>query len=89
MNWKSVNDAVSSFRMETTNTLHALCYDETGKLKQQNECRALIINNLILEEGMDIDAAENLADKTLRESGFWPVPQFDFDETEEEKPPAA
>ncbi len=65
--------------MESNNPLHALCFDETGKLKQQNECRATMINHLILDDGMDIDAAENLADKTIRESGFWPIPKFEFE----------
>ncbi len=69
--------------MESKNPLHVLCFDETGQLKQQNECRAVMINHLILEDGLDIDAAENMADKTIRESGFWPVPKFEF-ETEEE-----
>ena len=68
--------------MEQTNILRTLCYDEAGGLKQQNECRAVMINHLILEDGMDIDAAEDLADKTLRESGFWPIPKFDFEDEE-------
>lgn len=68
--------------MEPTKTLHTLCYDETGKLKQQPECRSAMINYLILQDGMDIDAAEDLADKTIRESGFWPIPQFEFDDEE-------
>ena len=71
--------------MDPKEKLHQLCYDESGTLKKQNECRAAMINHLILEDGMDIDAAEDLADKTLKESGFFPVPQFDF---EDDEPPA-
>jgi hypothetical protein len=42
-----------------------------------------MINHLILEIGMGVDEAEDAADKTLRESGFWPEPQFEWDEEEE------
>lgn len=66
--------------METKDALLKLCHDEIGKLKPKNECRAAMINHLILEDGMDIDAAEDLADKTLNESGFWPIPKFDFED---------
>lgn len=68
--------------METKEILLKLCYDEQGTLKPQNECRAVMINQLILEDGMGVDAAEDLADKTLRETGFWPAPKFDFEEEE-------
>lgn len=71
--------------MDIPTLLKNVCYDETGALKEQNECRAGMINHLILEEGLDIDAAEDLADKSLRESGFWPIPKFDFEEDEEKK----
>ncbi len=70
--------------MELKEKLHSLCYEESGALKQQNECRALMINHLILEDGMDIDAAEDLSDKTMRESGFWPIPKFDFEEDDDQ-----
>ncbi len=66
--------------MDHPNPLHVYCYDEHGKLKPQNECRASMINHLILDDGLDIDAAEDLADKALRESGFWQIPKFDFEE---------
>jgi len=66
--------------METTEKLLTLCHEENGTLKKQNECRAAMINHLILEDGIDIDAAEDLADKTMRESGFWPKPEFDMTE---------
>jgi hypothetical protein len=61
------------------------CFDERGSVKPMNECRALIINHLILEDGMGVDEAEDMTDKTLRESGLWPVPKFDWEEEEEEK----
>lgn len=66
--------------MEMNETLKKLCYDEKSQLKEKNECRAAMINHLILETGLDIDAAEDTADKFLRESGFWPVPKFDWEE---------
>lgn len=66
--------------MDTKEKLHSLCYDDGGNLKKENECRAAMINHLILEDGLDIDAAEDVADKTMRESGFWPIPVFDFDD---------
>ncbi|MBI4139127.1 hypothetical protein HY479_03185 [Candidatus Uhrbacteria bacterium] len=53
-------------------TLRGLCLDDHGAPKPKPECRAAIINHLILEELMDIDEAEDLAEKTLRETGFWP-----------------
>lgn len=71
--------------MDTKETLIGLCRDEKDQLKPKNECRALMINHLILEEGLDIDAAEDLTDKTLNETGFWPSPKFDWDVDEEEK----
>lgn len=36
------------------------------------QCRAAIINHLILNDMIDIDEAEDTADKALRESGLWP-----------------
>ncbi|MBP9869395.1 hypothetical protein KBC59_02460 [Patescibacteria group bacterium] len=68
--------------MELHETLKKLCYDERDGLKEKNECRAAMINHLILEDGLDIDAAEDTADKFIRESGIWPVPKFDWDEEE-------
>ncbi len=54
--------------------LRGLCYDERGGLKTKGECRAAMINHLILEEMVDIDDAEDLADKTLRDLNLWPEP---------------
>lgn len=58
--------------MPDAETLRKLCYDERGGVKSKPECRASIINHLILEEMIDIDEAEDLAEKTLRESNLWP-----------------
>ncbi|MFH1620533.1 MAG: hypothetical protein ABIB04_00420 [Patescibacteria group bacterium] len=68
--------------METKDILLKLCHDEKNELKPKNECRAAMINHLILEDGMDIDAAEDLADDTLNKSGYWPIPTFEWDEDE-------
>ncbi|MEO5927720.1 MAG: hypothetical protein ABIO72_03285 [Patescibacteria group bacterium] len=57
--------------MADEQTLRALCHDEKGGVRPKNECRAVMINHLILEDGMDIDAAEDLADKTLRQANLW------------------
>ena len=62
--------------MESPQTLRHLCFNETGVAKPKDECRASIINHLILEIGLGVDEAEDLADKTLRESGLWPIPDF-------------
>ncbi|MBU2566559.1 hypothetical protein KKG46_03290 [Patescibacteria group bacterium] len=55
--------------------LHKLCYDDKGTLKTKVECRASMINHLILEEMMDIDEAEDLADGKLRELDLWQEPE--------------
>ncbi len=60
--------------MADPNALRALCLGEDGNPKSKPDARAAIINHLILEEAMDIDDAEDLADTTMRESGFWPEP---------------
>ncbi|MFA4954626.1 MAG: hypothetical protein WC641_04910 [Patescibacteria group bacterium] len=54
--------------------LLALCMDKRGQPKPKDECRADLINHLILEQGVDIDEAEDIAEKTLREAGFWNEP---------------
>lgn len=59
------------------------CIDERGTLKPKEECRATLINHLILDDGMGVDEAEDLADKSLRESGLWPVPDFSWDAEDE------
>ncbi len=54
--------------------LKKLCYDERGEVKSKIECRAAMINYLIIDESLDIDDAEDLADKTIRELNLWPDP---------------
>ena len=61
--------------MATQETLKNLCYDERGAVKTKAECRAALINHMILEEMIDIDEAEDTADKTLRELNLWPEPE--------------
>ena len=50
-----------------------LCY-ERDALKPKAECRATLINHLILEDAYDIDEAENLTDRTLRNLNLWNEP---------------
>ena len=57
--------------MANPETLKQLCYDEKGGVKPKPECRAALINHLILDESMDIDDAEDLAEKTLQEVNLW------------------
>ena len=57
--------------------LKNLCYDEKGDVKSKMECRASMINYLIIDESLDIDDAEDLADKTLKELNLWPDPVED------------
>lgn len=61
----------------TPDIIRQLCFSEDGLLKSKPECRAAIINHLILNDMVDIDAAEDMADQALKNSGFW---------SEEEKP---
>jgi hypothetical protein len=75
--------------MDTKEKLVSLCHEENGALKPKNECRALMINHLILEDGLDIDAAEDLTDKTLNETGYWPMPKFDWDTEDPTESPKA
>ncbi len=58
--------------MSNPEELRAMCLDEHGAAKPKNECRATIINHLILDQGLDIDEAEDLAEQTLNQSGLWP-----------------
>lgn len=60
--------------MPEQETLKGLCYDEKGEIKTKQECRAAMINYLILEDTLDIDEAEDLADKTLKDLDLWPTP---------------
>jgi len=60
--------------MPEQDILKGLCYDERGEVKTKNECRAAMINFLILEDTLDIDEAEDLAEKTLKDLNLWPEP---------------
>ncbi len=57
--------------MPNHETLKQLCYDELGALKTKPECRAAMINHMILEEMLDIDEAEDTAEKTLQLLTLW------------------
>jgi hypothetical protein len=57
--------------------MRTFCFNENGSLKPKAECRAGLINMLILEDGMDIDAAEDLVDKCLREWYLWGEPTLE------------
>ncbi|MFZ6015564.1 MAG: hypothetical protein ACOYUZ_04395 [Patescibacteria group bacterium] len=52
--------------------LKKLCFDEKGELKSKAECRAAMINHLILDEMMDIDESEDFVDQTLKALDLWP-----------------
>ena len=69
----------SNMNMTDKDMLVKLCYDEKGQLMPKPSCRAAMINHLILEEMMDIDEAEDLAEKTLNEINLW----ADAQETEQ------
>jgi len=75
--------------METVQKLRAVCFDEVGALKPKDECRAGMINHLILEDGLGVDEAEDAADKFIRESGLWPVPNFDWTDEPDESSTAS
>lgn len=68
--------------MALEDTLKKLCFDEGGILKKKSECRAALINHLILEDTFDIDEAEDTADKFMRGSGLWPELQIKWEEDE-------
>lgn len=59
--------------------LKALCYADNGTVKPRTECRTDLINHLILEEMVDVDEAEDLADATMTELGLWESPESDQD----------
>lgn len=63
--------------MITSEQMRAFCFNENSSLKPKPECRAGLINMLILEDGMDIDAAEDLVDKSLREWNLWGEPTLE------------
>ncbi len=59
--------------------LRRLCYNEEGGLKTKADCRAAMINQLILDPAtdIDIDDAENQVDKLLREWNLWNEPTLE------------
>lgn len=59
--------------MPNPEVLKALCYDDAGGVKPRPECRSTLINHLILEDSLDVDEAEDVADKTLNELNLWPA----------------
>jgi len=67
--------------------LEGLCYNEDGTLKTKSECRASLINKLILEDSVDIDEAENVTDKFLRDRNFWNEPTLE-ELLKDDEPPA-
>mgnify|MGYP001563767279 CR=1 FL=1 len=63
--------------MTTKEQMRAVCFNDNGSLKPKSECRAELINQLILEDGVDIDAAEDVVDKSLREWNLWGEPTLE------------
>ena len=61
--------------MTELETLNKLCYDERGAVKTKADCRAAMINHLILDELVDIDDAEDTVEKAIREFNLWPEDQ--------------
>lgn len=71
--------------MASIEELRALCFDESRQPKEKTECRATLINHLILEELMDVDEAEELTEDTLNRLDLWPKDEHQADpEVEEE-----
>jgi hypothetical protein len=75
----------------TKDQLRALCFNPDGFVRPKAEVRAETINKLILDEMMDIDEAEDLIDKSLREFNLWGEPSLEDllrdDEDEQTKSP--
>lgn len=69
--------------MATPEELRAICLDDQGQPKDKNDCRAALINHLILDESLDVDEAEEKTEATLDQLGLWP------DEEVEENEPSA
>lgn len=76
--------------MTSKEQMRASCMNENGSLKPKNECRSELINQLILEDGMGVDEAEDIVDKSLREWNLWGEPTLEEllrEDAEEETPP--
>ncbi len=74
--------------MITKEQMLAFCYNENGSLKPKPECRAGLINMLILEDGLGVDEAEDFVDKCLREWNLWGEPTLEELLKEDEEDPA-
>lgn len=61
----------------TKDQLRALCFTPEGAVRPKAECRAEMINKLIIDEMMDIDEAEDYIDKSLREFHLWGEPTLE------------
>lgn len=61
----------------TTEQLKAMCYTPSGEVRPKADVRAEMINTLILDEMMDIDEAESLIDKSLRDFNLWGEPRLE------------
>lgn len=59
--------------------LRRMCDNPDGSVKPKAECRAEMINRIILDlnETMAIDEAENYVDKALREFDLWGEPHIE------------
>lgn len=57
--------------MADIESLRGLCLDQIGNPKDKNDCRAIIINHLILDEMLDIDEAEEKTDQVLNTLNLW------------------
>ncbi|HVM91002.1 MAG TPA: hypothetical protein VMU11_03850 [Verrucomicrobiae bacterium] len=75
----------------TKEQLKAMCYTPAGAVRPKADVRAEMINALILDELMDIDEAEDLIDKSLREFNLWGEPRLEdlireWEEDEKQNP---
>ena len=57
--------------MQNNESFRPLCLDESGNPKEKTDCRAAIINHLILEDLMDVDEAEDKTEEILNELNLW------------------
>lgn len=57
--------------MSDIQTFKALCLDGAGNPKAKDDCRATLIDHLILDDSLDIDEAEDKADEILNALGLW------------------
>lgn len=77
--------------MVTKEDLRLMCFTPNGTVRPKAEVRAEMINRLILDEVMDIDEAEDLIDKSLREFNLWGEPRLEdlikeWEEDEKQNP---